>query len=77
MATILRHSNNCQIKVAKSSNSVEAVVSKFIFENKLDVIVNNSVKLTLKWNGKCYEGKGAGMDVESNGPEITKTQIGR
>jgi hypothetical protein len=63
--------------VAKSSKSVEAVVSQFIFEDRLDVVLNKSVKLTLKWNGKCYEGKGAGMDVESAGPTVTKTQTGR
>jgi len=77
MATILRHSDTCQVKVAKSSKSVEAVVSQFIFEDRLDVVLNKSVKLTLKWNGKCYEGKGAGMDVESAGPTVTKTQTGR
>jgi hypothetical protein len=65
------------VKVAKSSKSVEAVVSQFIFEDRLDVVLNKSVKLTLKWNGKCYEGKGAGMDVESAGPTVTKTQSGR
>ena len=77
MTTILRHSDTCQVKVAKSSKSVEAVVSQFIFEDRLDVVLNKSVKLTLKWNGKCYEGKGAGMDVESAGPTVTKTQSGR
>lgn len=77
MTTILRHSDTCQVKVAKNSKSVEAVVSQFIFEDRLDVVLNKSVKLTLKWNGKLYEGKGAGMDVESAGPTVTKTQTGR
>jgi hypothetical protein len=77
MTTILRHSDTCQVRVSKSSKSVEAVVSQFIFEDKLDIVLNKSVKLTLKWNGKCYEGRSAGMDVESAGPVVTKTQIGR
>ena len=76
MATILRHSDTCLVKVSKTSKSVEAVVSQFIFEERLDIILNKSVKLTLKWNGRLYEGKGAGMDVESNGPTVTKTQSG-
>ena len=77
MSTILRHGDTCQIKVARSSNTVDAVVSNFIFEERLDVVLNKSVKLTLKWNGRCYEGRGAGMDVESDGPTVTRTQTGR
>ena len=76
MSTTLRHSDTCQVKLAKSSKTVEAVVSRFVFEDTLDIVLNKSVKLTLKWNGRLYEGKGAGMDVESNGPTVTKTQSG-
>lgn len=74
MSTIIRHSDTCQIKMAKGSKATEAVVDQFIFENVLDVIVNKSVKLKLKWNGRCYEGRSAGMDIESDGPSITRTQ---
>lgn len=63
--------------MAKSSKTVEAVVDQFIFEQTLDVILNKSVKLKLKWNGKVYEGRGAGMDIESSGPTISYTQTGR
>ena len=62
--------------MAKGSKTTEAVVDQFIFENVLDVIVNKSVKLRLKWNGRCYEGRSAGMDIESTGPTITRTQTG-
>jgi hypothetical protein len=74
MNTITRHSDTCQVKLAKSSKTVEAVVDQFIFEKQLDIILNKSVKLKLRWNGKCYEGKSAGMDVESSGPTVTYTQ---
>ena len=62
--------------MAKNSKTVEAVDDQFSFEQVLDVILNKSVKLKLKWNGRCYEGKSAGMDIESNGPTITYTQTG-
>ena len=62
--------------MAKSSKTVEAVVDQFIFEQVLDVVLNKSVKLKLRWNGRCYEGCSAGMDIESAGPTITKTQTG-
>ena len=74
---ILRHSDTCIVKVTGSSNSIEAVVGKFLFEDRLEVILNKSVKLSLKWNGSVYEGKGAGMDLESNGPEYSVSRTGR
>jgi hypothetical protein len=29
----------------------------------------------MKWNGRIYEGRAAGMDFESNGPTITRTTV--
>ena len=74
MATVLRHSDTCQIKMAKSVKMTEAVVQDFEDKVLLNVIVNKAVKISMKWNGRCYEGRGAGMDFESNGPTITRTQ---
>jgi len=74
VATVLRHSDTCQIKMAKSVKMTEAVVQDFEDKVLLNVIVNKAVKISMKWNGRCYEGRGAGMDFESNGPTITRTQ---
>ena len=76
MAEILRHGNTCQIKMAKSSKLTEAVVSAFEDRVLLNVIVNKALKINMKWNGKCYEGRSSGMDFESAGPSVTKTQTG-
>jgi hypothetical protein len=76
MADILRHSNTCLVKMAKSSKMTEAVVQDFEDKKLLNVIVNKAVKINMKWNGKCYEGRSAGMDFESQGPTVTKTQTG-
>ena len=70
----IRHGETCTLKM--NGKSVEAVVDQFIFETALDVVVNKSVKLKLKWNGRCFEGRSAGMDIESDGPMVTKTQTG-
>jgi hypothetical protein len=43
----------------------------------LTVVINKSVKILMNWNGRIYEGRAAGMDFESNGPAVTKTQTGR
>jgi hypothetical protein len=76
MGTISRHSETCMIKMAKSSKNTEAVVESFEEHVKLNVIINKAVKISMKWNGKKYEGRSAGMDFESDGPSITRTQTG-
>lgn len=73
----MRHSDTCQVKMVKNGTTVEAVVDQFVHEVALDIILNKSVKLKLRWNGKCYEGRTAGMDIESTGPKVTYTQTGR
>ena len=62
--------------MAKSSKNTEAVVESFEEHVKLNVIINKAIKISMKWNGQNYEGRSAGMDFESNGPIITRTQTG-
>jgi hypothetical protein len=76
MSEIIRHAETCQVKMAKSSKLTEAVVAQFEFEKTLNVVINKAVKISMKWNGKCYEGRSAGMDFESSGPAISKTKTG-
>lgn len=71
---ILRHSDTCKLKMG--SKSVDVVVDQFIFEKQLDVVVNKEVKLKLKWNGRQYEGRTAGMDIYSEGPTVNKVSTG-
>jgi hypothetical protein len=76
MGTIYRHSETCMVKMAKSSKKTEAVVESFEEHVKLNVIINKAVKISMKWNGQKYEGRSAGMDFESDGPTVSKTQTG-
>lgn len=64
------------VKMAKSSKMTEAVVESFEERVKLNVVINKAVKISMKWNGQKYEGRSAGMDFESDGPTITRTQSG-
>lgn len=73
---IIRHSDTCQIKNVKSSKMVEAVIMDFSDKKYLKVVINQSIKLSMVWNGRYYEGQSAGMDFESAGPQTTKTQTG-
>ena len=76
MADITRHGNTCIIKMAKSAKETTAVVESFEDKVKLNVIINKAVRISMKWNGKCYEGRSTGMDFESAGPTVSKAQTG-
>ena len=77
MATITRHSDTCTVTQATTGREAKGEVMSFNEGRNLTVVINKSVKILMNWNGKVYEGRAAGMDFESNGPVITKTQIGR
>jgi hypothetical protein len=74
MTTVTRHSETCTIKQVPANKTVEAVVHEFVENDKLVVILNKAVKIPMKWNGRIYEGRAAGMDFESAGPSLSKTQ---
>lgn len=76
MSKIKRYSDTCDITNVSSNMLVEAVVQDFKENESLHVILNKSVKLTLKWSGKIYEGRVAGMDFKSSGPKVSITHTG-
>jgi hypothetical protein len=43
----------------------------------LTVVMNKAVKIMMTWNGRLYEGRSAGMDFTSEGPEVVRSQTGR
>ena len=71
---MIRYSETCKLKMG--SKSIDVVVDQFILEKQLDVIVNKEIKLKLRWNGRCYEGRSAGMDIYSDGPTVNKASTG-
>lgn len=74
MPTLSRHSDTCTVIQVPANRSTQAVVHEFIENDRLTVILNKSVKIGMKWNGRVYEGRAAGMDFETSGPTITRTQ---
>ncbi len=75
MSIINRHGTSCKVTQVASKREVIAEIQDFSEHDKLNVVINKSVKLSMKWNGKIYEGRAAGMDFESNGPTITRTSV--
>jgi hypothetical protein len=74
MGEIIRHSDTCSIEQVSTGKIVEGVVQDFKYQNRLVVILNKSVKLSLVWNGKIYEGRMAGLDFITAGPVIHRTK---
>jgi hypothetical protein len=68
------HNDKCLVKQANSSKVVEAEVMNFNEKKNLTVVLNKSVKLLMSWNGRFYEGRMAGLEFTSNGPNIRKSQ---
>ena len=58
----------CTIKSVPGGKVVEAVIMEFKQGERLLVVLNKSVKLSMAFNGRNYEGRAAGMDFESRGP---------
>jgi hypothetical protein len=70
---VSRISNTCVIQqVGNSSKNVIAEVHEFKENDKLVVVLNKSVKLPMKWNGRMYEGRMAGIDFVTAGPTVNK-----
>ena len=65
------HSGECLV-TSSNGSSVPAVVSRFRLKESLEVIINRSVKIQMRWTGQVYEGRAAGMDFTSDGPQLGK-----
>lgn len=70
----IRYSETCIVTETAKKKTVEAVVQDFKERDRLWVVINQAIKLQLRWNGQCYEGRAAGMDFISDGPKVTKSQ---
>ena len=74
MKEITWHSDKCVVKQANSNKTVEAEVMIFNEGKNLTVVLNKSVKLLMTWNGRMYEGRMAGLDFTSSGPNVRRSQ---
>ena len=66
-----RYETTCIVECINNNASVQAEILNFQPNKLLTVSLNRSVKLTLQWNGRVYEGSQAGMTFTSNGPNST------
>ncbi len=72
-----RFENTCEVVQESTGRKVQAEIMAFNEGRNLTVVMNKSVKLLMNWNGRCYEGRMAGLDFISNGPKGQKYTEGR
>jgi hypothetical protein len=72
-----RFENTCEVVQEGTGRKVQAEIMAFNEGRNLTVVMNKSVKLLMNWNGRCYEGRMAGLDFISNGPKGQKYTEGR
>lgn len=68
--------DTCEIILEDNGRKMVAEVLAFTKHKLLTVSVERSLKLTLAWNGKIYEGNMGSRSFVSNGPDsrIVKTR---
>lgn len=74
---IKRIATNCQVTCEDNNKTVDAEVMDFQEGKKLTAVLNKSIKITMLWNGRIYEGKSLGMSFISKGPKIEISTSGR
>jgi len=66
----IRWDKTCRVVQENTGKSVMAEVVNLKDKQRLIVNINNAANMTMIWNGKVYEGRLAGMDFVSSGPEV-------
>jgi hypothetical protein len=63
--------DKCNLTCLSNGVTMEASVLSFT-EGKFLTVAIAEMKISMKFNGKLYEGKAAGMDFTTPGPKVTK-----
>lgn len=63
--------DRCEVICEDNGRKMVADVISFFEKKNLTVSIDRSIKLTLQWNGKLYEGHMGKLSFVSNGPDIT------
>lgn len=68
--------DTCEVICEDNGRKIVAEVLNYTKHKLLTVSIDRSLKLTLAWNGKIYEGQMGKISFVSNGPDsrIVKTR---
>lgn len=70
-------SDTCEVICEDNGRKFVADILGFQKGKYLDIVLERSVKVPLKWNGKIYEGFMGGKSFVSDGPSIQNVKQGR
>lgn len=76
------YADTCVVTNTDHGKTVDAEILRFVPEKILDVSLNRSVKLSLRWQvspsgAGLYVGNQAGMEFTSTGPELPSYRLSR
>lgn len=77
MNTKIKYEDVCTVVCEDNDKSLTADILEFREGKILVVSLNKSLKLSMPWNGRIYEGKMSGMSFVSYGPKGYKYKEGR
>jgi hypothetical protein len=72
-----RAEDTCTVTCRDNGKSVLTEVLDFKFQQRLTVVLNKTVKLSLDWNGKEYVTERQGLEFVTAGPKVTKIWDGK
>lgn len=61
----------CKVRSVPGNRIAEGVVMEFQPGVSITAVVNKTMKIIMRFNGRVYEGRAAGMDFETTGPTTT------
>lgn len=72
-----KYEDKCQVVCEDNDKSLTAEILDFKEHKMLVVSLERSIKLTMPWNGRIYEGKMMGRSFISSGPKGYTVKEGR
>lgn len=77
MATRQYVQDTCELICEDNGRKFVVDVLGFQQHKYLDISLERSVKISLRWNGKIYEGSMGGKSFVTDGPELQNVRNGR
>lgn len=69
--------DTCEVICEDNGRKMVAEVLSYTKKKSLTVSIERTLKLTLMWNGRIYEGNQGPLSFVSNGPDIRVVKLRR
>lgn len=72
-----RVEDECVVTCTDNGNKATAQVLDFKPQQKLTVVLNKAIKMTMNWSGREYVANMQGLEFTTAGPKVTKSWDGK